>query len=746
VSHLDQLHQSAATYRDNHHWVPLRLNGKRPVGNDWQKRTLADPLPQFREGDNIGVLLGAPSGGIVRLDPDFPSIPAVTKALFPAPSMRFGRRSSPGSGRLMICDGIKTTNFRFPKIMKDDPRLPIHDGKPGVVVFQILSTGAQVMVPPSIHPESGEPVVWEVEQGLATLDQQTVIHRVGIEAFCMAARHFWPARGSRNEAAMAMARVLLEAIPDGSDEQRIALVDTLVLAVAMAGGDGEASRDGKCRAEATLEKMREGEHTTGMPRLIELLELPEQCAKTFRKWLGITATVSALDIQADEQVLSKVDELNKNHALVLAGDKAVVMKMENKTDFRLLKVSAFRQWHSNQHTLVGEKIVKIGDCWLDHPDRRQYEGIEFAPSGGRDGYYNLWQGFAIEPREGNCSKFLAHLRDNVAQGNEDHFNWIVGWWAQIVQQPTEKPGTSLVIRGKQGTGKTKIGEVFGSLFGKHYELVADPRYITGQFNSHMAALLVPHADEAFWAGDRRAEGKLKDLITGRKHRLEFKGIDPILVDNHIRLFITANHDWVVPAGFEERRNAVFDISEAKIRNTKYFAAIDEEMNNGGREALLHYLLTFDLSQINLRQIPRTEALFEQIVATATPEQSWWFDVLDNGTLPFGSSEQNVCPKKTLYNRYVKHASRQGARRKEIETKIGMFLKKYVGPELRSDEKKEYGIVDRHGHVSTENGRVYRFSALKDCRERFVRAIGQKVSWNEPEAEWQHEERNDDDEM
>jgi hypothetical protein len=444
-----------------------------------------------------------------------------------------------------------------------------------------------------------------------------------------------------------------------------------------------------------------------------------------------------------------VAKLNEDHAVVLAGNKAAVMRFEKvngRNQFRLLQVSAFKLWFTNQQVTVGKKSMTIADYWLNHNQRRQYHGIEFAPAKARDGYYNLWQGFAVEPREGDCSKFIAHLKDNVAQGNKDHFNWIVGWWAQIVQQPTVKPGTSLVIRGKQGTGKTKIGEVFGSLFGEHYELVDDQRYVTGQFNSHMASLLVLHADEAFWAGDKRSEGKLKSLVTGYKHRLEFKGVDAILMDNFIRLFITANHDWVVPAGFEERRNAVFDISEARIRDTAFFSAIDHEMNNGGREALLHCLLTFDLSLVNLRQIPRTEALLEQIVATATAEQSWWFDVLDNGTLPFGSTEPNVCPKRTLYQRYIKHASRQGARRREIDTKIGMFLKKYVGPELRSDEKKDYKVVDRRGHVTTENGRVYRFPALKDCRERFARAVGQTVIWNELEAEWQHEERNDDDEF
>ena len=87
------------------------------------------------------------------------------------------------------------------------------------------------------------------------------------------------------------------------------------------------------------------------------------------------------------------------------------------------------------------------------------------------------------------------------------------------------------------------------------------------------------------AGVHAAEGKLKDLITGQDHLIEFKGKEPIKVRNYVRLFVTGNPDWLVPAGFEERRFAVLEIGEAHMQDKAYFAAIDEQMDNGGREAL-----------------------------------------------------------------------------------------------------------------------------------------------------------------
>ncbi|MGQ2185274.1 primase-helicase family protein [Bradyrhizobium barranii] len=434
----------------------------------------------------------------------------------------------------------------------------------------------------------------------------------------------------------------------------------------------------------------------------------------------------------------EIAKINRDHALVLAGDKVAVMKFEGATNFRLLKVGAFKLWLANETVTINKNVIQLGDYWLSHPQRRQYAGIEFAPSGGgRPGYFNLWRGFAVTPQPGDCSKFLAHLRDNVACGNEEHYRWIIGWWAQIFQQPHLKMETALALRGPQGTGKTKVGQIMGSLIGPaHYLLVSSPRFIVGQFNSHMASLLVLHADEAFWGGDKKAEGTLKDLVSGHDHMLEYKGIDPISVKNYVRLFVTGNADWLVPAGMRDRRWAIFDMGEEHMQDHAYFAAIDDEMNNGGREALLHHLLNFDLTQVNLRSIPRTATLFDQQVESFSSEQAWWLDTLMSGQLPpaiSGVNEIGTCRCNDLYRSYVHHAKQQGVGHRSIETRIGMFLKDQLGADLRHTRPL----------VGDERPRCYRLPSLAACRARFTRKMGQDLDWGSPdwlEEGWQHAEQ------
>ena len=418
----------------------------------------------------------------------------------------------------------------------------------------------------------------------------------------------------------------------------------------------------------------------------------------------------------------EIAELNETYALVLVGDKAVVLKESPAalSDFTLLSLSAFRSWHANRFIPMGKKSVRLADYWLEHEQRRQYEGIVFAPENAPSGHYNLWHGFAVEPKPGDCSKFLDHIRDNVCRGREAWYQWVIGWFAEIVQHPAQKSGTSLVIRGEQGTGKTIVGDIVGSLLGSHHVKVADPRYITGRFNSHLASCLLLHADEGFWAGDRAAEGKLKDLVTGTTHLVEHKGKEPFKLRNYVRLLVTGNPEWVVPAGMEERRFAVLEIGKDHQKDHPYFRAICEEMEHGGRAALLHYLLHVDLKKVDLRTIPQTKALLDQKLASLTAEQAWWLDLLQDGQLPGnGGEEPMICKSSDLFDDYIKHADKTGVKRRRIETQVGMYLRKVV-PNLRK--------------LETEEGVCYEFPSLRRCRERFCDLIDHNFSWS-LDAEW-----------
>ena len=53
------------------------------------------------------------------------------------------------------------------------------------------------------------------------------------------------------------------------------------------------------------------------------------------------------------------------------------------------------------------------------------------------------------------------------------------------------------------------------------------------------------------------------------------------------------------------------MADTKIQDSDYFGNLLEWADAGGREALLHYLKTYDLANFNVFSVPQTAALTEQ---------------------------------------------------------------------------------------------------------------------------------------
>ena len=116
--------------------------------------------------------------------------------------------------------------------------------------------------------------------------------------------------------------------------------------------------------------------------------------------------------------------------------------------------------------------------------------------------------------------------------------------------------------------------------------------------------MLVHAEEVAWAGDRKAENVLKGLITTREFRVERKGINSFQVPSYFRLIVSSNSDWVTPATPDERRWFVLDVGEECIGDRNYFGRIEEQLEDGGYGALLHYLQNYDLTRFKIGDVPR----------------------------------------------------------------------------------------------------------------------------------------------
>lgn len=445
----------------------------------------------------------------------------------------------------------------------------------------------------------------------------------------------------------------------------------------------------------------------------------------------------------ESELKTRLHEINRTWAVVRVGNRVRYLHETADGDIELYDAKSLADWFGNWiyywHDEFGRlRETPIIKAWQKWELRRQYHGVRFCPQpeGPPNGIYNTYFGFSVEPKRGSWKRLLGHIYRNVCKRDPSYFRFFIAWLAQLVQQPHIKPGTNIVLKGKEGVGKSKVGEWIVALFDRNAIVVSEAERITGRFNAHLENKLFLMAEEAFWAGDKSAEGKLKDLATGMNMSYERKGLDPYEGKNYTRIMIASNEDWVVPASSGGRRWFALQVGDEHEKDYAYFAAIDAEMNAGGLAAMLYDLQHSKLpDQINVRSAPVTPWLVEQRLHSYDNKRRWWRGVLleggfrnnESGTFVALNEDTNTPVKRedlfTSAKRYF--LGPKGVDPSPSE--VGQFIKGMLGrlPETRP----------------TIEGRRYWctiFPSLEEMRQSWLEETGEVIESSQPAGPSLHE--------
>jgi hypothetical protein len=424
----------------------------------------------------------------------------------------------------------------------------------------------------------------------------------------------------------------------------------------------------------------------------------------------------------DDAHQPQIDEFNKKHFIVRAGGKTVVACLvpdlvikQERLDLSSCYDTA--RFYANMPPIlnVGQRPSPFFDYWMSHPKRRTYDGLVFEPEDDVPGnFYNLWCGFAVEPCVGDCSLYLTMIHDVICFGNDELYEWVIAWMAQAIQHPGQRPGTAIALRGGMGTGKGTVATYFGKLFGRHFTHITSSKHLVGNFNSHTMESLILFADEAVWAGDHTNEGAIKAMVTEDWRIIEGKFKDAFQLRNHIRLLLASNKDWIVPAGLDERRFCVIDVSELHKQDLDYFGAIRKQMNNGGCEALMYHLLNLDISGVNLRQIPMSTALDEQKASSLSPLHDWWISKLHNGSIngvkTNSAGDWCVFPQ-SLYIEFIEMTRKRGLTHLPGLESFSMSMRKMMP-----------GLKRERATLGNKRRWCWMLPSLAECKSKFPTVI------------------------
>jgi Family of unknown function (DUF5906) len=384
-----------------------------------------------------------------------------------------------------------------------------------------------------------------------------------------------------------------------------------------------------------------------------------------------------------------VDNISRFYGVITVDGKSSIYHTLPNGKFEFLGKESFDIKFSKWNVMDGNKLVGVNKVWLNHHRRRDIDRIIFDPryKGNDPRIVNQWRDFPTVARQGDCSKTLAYYKEVIACGIDELYNLMLDFLAHLVQRPWEKPEFAIVLIGLKGVGKTKFVQIVQRLIGEQYYFqTSNPEEIYGRFRKHLINKLVAMLEEMTWGGDKRKEGMLQDLITGKTHNIEIKHGPTITVDNLLRVIIDSNSPWVVPTSHDERRFAIFKVSDAHRKDYDYFAAIDHELDNGGAEALMYELKNRDISKFNIRRAPATIGLIEQTMEGLPDLDKWWISVARLGQIKLVPSKTKtnsdndnykwICvSRRVLYSEYCKAV-------KKISPRARLFNEDDFGRELR----------------------------------------------------------------
>jgi hypothetical protein len=365
-----------------------------------------------------------------------------------------------------------------------------------------------------------------------------------------------------------------------------------------------------------------------------------------------------------------------------------------------------------------QETKQLGSEWLKWHARRTFESMDLDPTGApllKNNTLNLWTGFGVQPVAGHWERMQEHICEVLADGDAQAASYIIRWAAWSVQHAAERPETALVFRGGKGVGKGTFGHAMRRLFGQHGLHISNSKHLVGQFNGHLRNTILLLADEAFWAGDKQGESTLKSLLTEPTIMVENKGIDPTPWRNRLHVIMLANAEWVVPASSDERRYAVFNVSDRHQREGKYFDKIHAEMANGGLPAMLHDLQHVDLKGWHPRDVLETRALREQKQQSFSPLDEWFEGLLQSGYLPMMDADGRV-PAFGLLN-----------------------MAREAAPKLKDCSAQQLGrYLSKRGGTAfhTARGQVWRFPLLGELRAGWTKRYS-GWDWDASIGEWQH---------
>ena len=292
-----------------------------------------------------------------------------------------------------------------------------------------------------------------------------------------------------------------------------------------------------------------------------------------------------------------------------------------------------------QHLTCAEPSEMVKD-WLNDPQKRQYEMVEFAPPPlhANAGNFNSWTGFAAESMapitdQADLLERLEPYKRHVfllMGENQQYTDYFHKMLAYKIQNPGYNWGVMPFIRSTQGVGKDQWFKFISSMVGMKYCLsVTSVSEVMGKSSGLMENKLFVTFSEACYEDSKRHEEDLKKLITDDRMVVERKYVPSY--ENRMTACLVAfsNNFGAFRITTEDRRFFPVTASGKYANDPEYHvpfhAYIQDERN---QRAVFQWFMEMDLDGfIPMTSRPITDTFMEMSEQSLQP-----FDIFMNKKL------------------------------------------------------------------------------------------------------------------
>lgn len=599
--------------------IPLKTSdeGKRPALRNWQQWAEALPSESTRrawlrdhEKGNIGLALG-PQSGLIALDIDRDElVPEIRETLQQAgvddlPWERKGKKGVVWVFRWR--EGLKSLSV------------------PGFIDF--LGQGRQVVLPPSIHPDTKKPYT----QNVPLLD---VLDRVPAwpEGFESVLRRKYSAGGGGSGS------VDIDNLPE-----RVAKGGRDNTATAVAGAFARAVHRGQLsmyEAEHKLETWFGQAVDSPVDDPIDGKKYLSQLWGFFRK--DCEGCEGRAPAYGWNDTLDKSKLIDRGLADIKDADALPYIARRYILDCRsgayidsekgavLDPITVMRE-HAPFLEIPGKRydLCRVGI--EQQQEMRRVDRIVFRPELPpgltkepelHAPVWNSWRGRQWEVSGEGASLDVQPFLDLVRAmfPNEAEAGVLLDWMAHVVQKPGVKiHWAPLLISAKGGTGKSTLVKALADQFYTEHTEEVRTKDVTGRFNDWLAGKVLVHVEEVHSPEKRAFTEALKPLITSGEVLGEAKGQPAGKIKNKANFILTSNHENCMVIGEGERRfyMLVIDDDAPVMRWTEEQWARTHRWLKTGGLALALMFMKRDLSAFNPKGEAPPTAAFKRVVGGGT---------------------------------------------------------------------------------------------------------------------------------